>query len=188
VEEGWSCTRTSPSQCSRGGTGSGKHPADPSVHPDTPGSGGGDLPPSPPPPSGSSSHSSSHSGSHQGWAVTLIVLVVVGLALTALVACRELIFDNFPQVGTRVSEEVRVSSNEATVHATIKAVLQSVSRTFLSAYACMCSSRLAPQLPRPALVPVLQVERAVHSLLTRLGTSSRRTNASGEGRLEAGGW
>ncbi|KAI3430330.1 hypothetical protein D9Q98_004925 [Chlorella vulgaris] len=66
VVKDWSCTKTSPSQCIRGGAG---------------GSG-----------------SSSHSGSHHSWAVSVIVLVVVGLALTALVACWELICGTSPQV------------------------------------------------------------------------------------------
>jgi hypothetical protein len=84
VEEGWECTNTSPSVCTRRGSAA---PAKPHDSPDAPSGGGGPPPPAPAP----------HKKGHSGWGVAILVLAVTGAVLGGLYVSRDRIYDHFPR-------------------------------------------------------------------------------------------
>lgn len=103
VEPGWTCSPTSPSVCTTGGsahTHDVPSPDDPHIGPDAPppaAAGGGGAGPSTG--GGGSGGAAPPAPKHHrsGWAIAAIVLAAVGTAGTIVYAGRERIYDNFPQ-------------------------------------------------------------------------------------------
>lgn len=91
VEEGWECTKASPSVCWRTGDKPHVDPrsrgGDPSFHPDAAGGGGS-----------SDGQGGGAHGGHHGLAIALIALTVVGAVAAALFLLRDRIYDHLPQV------------------------------------------------------------------------------------------
>lgn len=151
MEEGWECTKTSPSVCTHRGSAA---PAKPHDSPDAPSGGGGGAPPPP------------HKKGHSGWGAALLVLAVTAAVVGGMYVGRERIYDHFPQASNHCSRWVVGQSGRGQAAACMSehAPLAFRGCVLMTAHTC---------LP-------LQVESVVDAVASRLpGHHHRYTFAGG---------